>query len=102
MCVGDAGEEGEPILDWFRLMSLRQMACDNVYTILHPGTESNGTDSNDVIELHPIPQPEKAIGPKTLTCNLIHIISTGNKRIILIIGACKVRAMLHVICRVVE
>lgn len=42
---------GEQILDWFKLMSLRQMACDNVYIVLHLGTESNGTESDNVIEL---------------------------------------------------
>lgn len=49
--MGEAGKEGEHILDWFKLMSLRQMACDDVYTALRFGTVSNGTGSNDVIEL---------------------------------------------------
>lgn len=49
--MGEAGEEGEQILVWFKLMSLRQMTCDDVYTALHFGTVSNGTQSNDVIEL---------------------------------------------------
>lgn len=42
---------GEQILVWFKLMSLRQMTCSDVYTALHFGTVSNGTESNDVIEL---------------------------------------------------
>lgn len=42
---------GEQILAWFKLMSLRQMTCGDVYTVLHFGTVSNGTESNDVIEL---------------------------------------------------
>lgn len=45
---------------------------------------------------------EMAICSKTITCDLICIISTWNGRIIVIIGACKVRGMLRVFYCVVE
>lgn len=44
-------KRGEPMLDQLKLMSWRQMACDNVYGVLHLRTESNGTENTDVIEL---------------------------------------------------